>query len=570
MYALRAHYLGDPIALKYRADWVHKQTGERKKDFTVVWLGQKRPLSELPLYRVRFDRRRAELPHVSVIFEGERKAVWAALLWEHNGRERLHPELAPDAEFFGGYGANVVPTVEAMAATLWSDVVHSDTVVFAPDNDAAGHKWCARMIERAQQAAQAAGKALKLYVLEWTQAPEGGDLADLCERTLIPLPGGRYMLDQDAADPWAEIEVWRAAEWLEAHGFAAPAQEHNTEPATPTLPEWLQGALTLEELEQIAEQEPPVWLPVLGVEGIVCEGDVVLVVGGPKVGKTESGLRIVAGWDMPVLYCTEESRRKWAQRAKKLPACYKNGNVRVVSLYTMATGDEWAQRVRDAAAAGYKVIAIDTMRALVYYQNESDNKQAQLAVGPIAGAARECGVTLVLVHHRNKYSSTEQGTSGGNAIDGLADVILRLEPDRSGNKQRLVLHASGRVIESTDHVLEWSSARELAVVGDVATVRQHELEAIVLEACTDTWESLQEIAARCELQHGSAPGDRALRSTLNKLTDRGALECRESPEHSGKGRPPKQWRRAQYVEPAPAPDMLHVNGRQQYTIPDGW
>jgi len=376
------------------------------------------------------------------------------------------------------------------------------------------------------------------------------------------------MLDQDAADPWAEIEVWRAAEWLEAHGFAAPdqepAQEHSTEPATPALPEWLQRALTLEALEQIAEQEPPVWLPVLGVEGIVCEGDVVLVVGGPKVGKTESTLRIVAGWDVPVLYCTEESRRKWARRAQKLPERYKTSNVHVVPLYSMATGDEWAQRVRDAVAAGYKVIVIDTMRALVYYRNESDNKEAQLAVGPIAAAARECGVTLVLVHHRNKHGVTEQGTSGGNAIDGLADVILRLEPDRSGNKQRHTLHASGRVIDATDLVLERSDAWELTVVGDVATVRRHDLEAIVLEACTDTWETAKEIAARCELQHGTAPSDRALRHMLEALTDRGALECRESPEHSGKGRPPKQWRRVQYVEPV-TPDEL-----QRYTIPDGF
>jgi len=570
-YPLRASYPGDIVAVKYRADWVNPETGERKKDFRVKWRAQECRLSELPLYFAGRltgpDMEAPQLPRVSVVLEGERKAFYALLLWLHGGRERLHPELAPHAAFWGGYGANIVPTVEAMAATLWCDNADTDAVVFAPDNDEAGRKWCARMVERAQQAAQATGKALKLYVLEWAQAPEGGDLADLFERALTPTADGLgYVMDPDA-DPWAEVDVWRAAEWLEAHGFATDTQD--TDPDTDTATQdnaldWLLSCDSYSDLEQLRESTPRVWLPVLGLEGVIAKGEVALVVAGPKVGKTTLLAQVVSQWDARVLYCTEEAREMWGERVFELPERYKTDNVHV-GRTTMATGDEWAKRVRDAAAAGYEVIVLDTLRWLVRYNSENDAKETQNAIGPIAEAARVCGVTLVLVHHRNKYGDKDNSTAGSNALDAIADVIIRLETDKTGNERRRILDVTGRVRKASFNcVLDLTDAGEYVVVGDVATVRRHELETIVLEACSDTWETLKEIADRCAMQNGTAPSESVLRAILTKLTDRGLLECRQSPERNSAGRRPKQWRRVQYVEPV-TPDEL-----QRYTIPDGF
>jgi KaiC/GvpD/RAD55 family RecA-like ATPase len=298
---------------------------------------------------------------------------------------------------------------------------------------------------------------------------------------------------------------------------------------------------------------------------VVAKGEVALVVAGPKVGKTTFLTQVVSQWDARVLYCTEESREMWGDRViEELPDHCKTDNVRV-GRTTMAAGDEWAKRVRDAAAAGYEVIVLDTLRALTRYRDECDAKETQNAIGPIAEAARVYGVTVVLVHHRNKYADKDNGTAGSNALDGIADVIIRLEPDRTGNERRRIMYVSGRVRKGAfNRVLDFTDAGEYVVVGDVAAVRRQELESIVLEACTDNWETLKEIADRCAMQNGTAPSESTLRALLVKLTDRGALECRESPERNSAGRRPKQWRRAQYVEPA-TPDEL-----QRYTIPDGF
>jgi len=497
------------------------------------------------------------------------------LLWLHDGRERLYPEFAPHATFWGGYGSNVIPTPDAMAATLWNNFADTDTVVFAPDNDEAGRRWCANMIARAREAAQQAGRTLKLYVLEWRSAPEGGDLADLFDRSLRPTADGLgYVMDPDA-DPWAELDVWRAAEWLEAHGFSAPEQEHKPEPeteqepATPALAEWLRKVKTFAELKQMAREKPREWLPVLGMDGIISVGDIVLVVGSPKSGKTEFVVRTVSEWEFPVLYCTEEAPEKWAQRLEKLPSRYDTENVHVVSV-PMATGEEWVKRLREAAAAGYRGIVIDTVRAQVYYRDENDNKEAQITVGAIAAAARELGLTVLFTQHRNKYGGREQGTAGANALDGIMDVIIRLEHDNRGNANRRVLYANGRVMDPVERVIEWANG-ELSVVGDAGAVVHREIEAMVLEACTEEWETCEQIRERCRVQNAVAPSERRVREALKRLTDMGELECRESPERSGSGRLPKQYRRRQLFEPADAPPEI-PKAVQNYLneLEEGW
>jgi KaiC/GvpD/RAD55 family RecA-like ATPase len=567
---------GERVATKYRVDWVHTETGERRKDFRVEWLGEKRPLSELPLYLAARLPASVEPvstpPRVSVILEGERKALQAALLWLHDGLERHHPEIAQHATFWGGYGSNVIPTPDAMAATLWNNFADTDTVVFAPDNDEAGRRWCANMIARAREVSQQTGRPLKLYVLEWRSAPEGGDLADLFERSLRPTADGFYLAMEPDADPWAELDVWRAAEWLEAHADTQDA-DTGTEAQDNAL-DWLLSCDSYSDLEELRERTPRVWLPVLGLEGVIAKGEVALVVAGPKVGKTTFLTQVVSQWDARVLYCTEESREMWGDRViEELPDNCKTDNVRV-GRTTMAAGDEWAKRVRDAAAAGYEVIVLDTLRALTRYRDECDAKETQNAIGPIAEAARVCGVTVVLVHHRNKYADKDNGTAGSNALDGIADVIIRLEPDRTGNERRRIMYVSGRVRKGAfNRVIDFTDAGEYVVVGDVAAVRRQELESIVLEACTDTWETLKEIADRCAMQNAVAPSERHVREVLKRLTDKGELECRESSERSGSGRPPKQYRRRQLFEPADAPpETPNQTAVQNYLneLGEGW
>src|SRR5205807_3144728 len=70
-----------------------------------------------------------------------------------------------------------------------------------------------------------------------------------------------------------------------------------------------------------AELEPQTFLPVLGQDGYIVQGETHILAASPKVGKTALLFDCVMDWledDRTVLWFSEESDRVWAQRLQRL------------------------------------------------------------------------------------------------------------------------------------------------------------------------------------------------------------------------------------------------------------
>lgn len=254
----------------------------------------------------------------------------------------------------------------------------------------------------------------------------------------------------------------------------------------------------LAELRNAPPRAEPPSLPLLGTEhGYFFVGQRHLVVGHPKIGKSELLLRSALHWqDQRILWFTEEPPSLFEARLARLHAypphvfvCYAAGHPPDELLTIIQTGS-------------WDVIVLDTIRGLLRIADENSNAEVVRALAPFVSGSAQRGYALILVHHAHQAAGSDPiiAPAGGLAFGAIVDVVLYLRRDMS-DENRLYLTGRRRLGVIEPLTLTWR-AGDLVVVGRTPEVGQAEREQRVLDAL--------HAAADCAAGEGGWVGTRAV------------------------------------------------------------
>ena len=234
-------------------------------------------------------------------------------------------------------------------------------------------------------------------------------------------------------------------------------------------------AINLDSVSDLirASTQPDVWL----VEGLIEEGDQVVLSGPPKSGKSllasqlalavSSGGQFL-GWQVPmprkVLYVNLELRPK--RFGKRLIA--QAGSVRIFHRYSnLQTLNELRTLdIQDAGQVavfatlvkelGIELVVWDVL-ARMHSADENDNPSMRAVMHSIRVASADCA--HVVLHHARKPASGQEnvnlgaaGMRGASSIHGEADLVISLHV-RSGQGGRFSLKFSARNVEEPDEMM---------------------------------------------------------------------------------------------------------------------
>jgi hypothetical protein len=335
------------------------------------------PVADLPLYGVE---RLTDADRRVVVVEGEKAA-----------------------DALRGRGIPTVGTVTGAAATPAVTVLEAlrdrDAVLWA-DNDEPGRAHMARIASHLATVAASIGMAT------WTDAPKGGDAADY------------------SGNPWDII--------LAAQPYLIAAR------IAPTMAAFISETDVEDAL----------------IPGLIPTGGLVVFVGEPRSFKTMSalnlGFTVAYGTEwlgkLPettgdVLYIGEEGSR--AALRDRLTAMARalgitlggNDRIRILHRAGIRLGDAASWRIVEdtlKAMRDPKLVIIDTLaRTMTGDENSAQDMNA--ALRPLQQIIADFGVTVVVVHHSNKYGEGRAGKRmrGSSALWGAADNILAFKRDEA-------------------------------------------------------------------------------------------------------------------------------------------
>jgi hypothetical protein len=222
------------------------------------------------------------------------------------------------------------------------------------------------------------------------------------------------------------------------------------------------------EVAAAAEQEPD-WI----IEGIVARGQVTVVAGSPKAGKSTlfsaascaacSGAEQFAGFpirggSIGVLWLYEDPKATVGRRLRALDAparfhtigfreAARQGGLAKVSPEVLA-----GMVIALAASLGLDLVVFDTLRRW-FRIDEKSEEQADLVIGALQGAAEAYGIAVIVIHHARKRGQgirpsarmTIDDVRGTSAIAGAADAVVLLNrPDRASPDAPIQLSGEGR------------------------------------------------------------------------------------------------------------------------------
>jgi hypothetical protein len=353
-------------------------------------------------------------------------------------------------------------------------------------------------------------------------------------------------------DPaWVTDLARRSQEWSEAersrNGDAVQGANHAAKPrfAVPVLCSKLRAA---------PEGVPWLW------HGCLARGAITLFSALWKSGKTTllaNLLKAVEAEDafcgLPVaqakvLYVTEESEQRWAERRDQLGlADWCRFMVR--PFVTKPRWDDWQAFIAHVAGIlahePADLVIFDTLSNLWPVRDENDAAQVQSALMPLHQLTGPHNCALMLVHHVGKSDSSEgKASRGSGALPSFADIILELRRYDKDARQdrRRVITGYGRWDEvPSELVIElMADGQGYVARGDREHVASHEMRDTIRGVLPNeppglTWEQVRE-----KWPEDPAPGKGRLLSELNRWSEAGGAWSRMG--DGKKGSPYTYWR----------------------------
>jgi hypothetical protein len=379
-----------------------------------------------------------------------------------------------------------------------------EEVVVAFDLDGAGRAGA----EKAAKAAEAAGLRVRTLELPQSLALVGGK--DVCD-WLATLGG----------DPTRLREAVEQA-------MEAPTEGQNL--TSNYIPQAVGGEVAnAADLRAQAPRELP-WLPLLGHEGFIWRGSVVLLSAYPKTGKSTLVAWLAwewAGAGLRVHILSEESLDIWRRRLAEMP----DGPWERVSVQpALGLGNEGlCQVVRDTDA---DIVVVDTWKKVAPLRSFRDTAEVNAAFAQLLAAQHEAQarrgspLTLVLTHHDRKSSEGEdegQRVADSHVIFGSVDTILEMVRDEGS---RRLLRGWGRLQEPPTVVIERQQEDgRLVVLGSPQEVALAEVKEKVLAALAEAGDWLKTKAVR-EVLPAPRPSEEQVRRALWELAREGRVERR--------------------------------------------
>ncbi len=160
--------------------------------------------------------------------------------------------------------------------------------------------------------------------------------------------------------------------------------------------------------------------------GGIAEGSIILMSGEPGIGKSTLLTQVAMhlSEQAPVLYVSaEESAEQVGGRVKRLAQKQS-----AVQLASSTSTDDIAATIRSKE---FKLVIVDSMQTIALASVPSapgSISQVTNSTHALIGAAREAGVTLLVVGHITKEGSI----AGPKLLEHLVDVVMIIEGDRFG------------------------------------------------------------------------------------------------------------------------------------------
>jgi hypothetical protein len=362
-------------------------------------------------------------------------------------------------------GVAAVGTVTGASGTPGDDALRplvGRTVYLWPDADEPGRQHMARIAQRLS-ALGAAPEQVRL--IDWPQAPAGGDAADyiaaghdagdieFLKLIAEPVPVAADDGAGAEAETGAEVEPEAGAPAPERPGTAR-GEARNSLPALPDIlagragREFAPCTFSLAPLGALlAEPEEAVqWL----VDGLLPSGGVSLLAAKPKVGKSTlaRNLALCVARGAPFLgrataqgvvvyLALEEKRGEVARHFRKMGATGDSAGEAPLPVYVhVGAAPEEAMAALAAAVAAHRpvLVIIDPLLRLVRLRDANDYAEVTRALEPVVELARQSGAHLLLVHHLAKGERAGgDAILGSTALFGAVDtaLLLRRHPDQS-------------------------------------------------------------------------------------------------------------------------------------------
>ncbi|ADI30173.1 AAA family ATPase [Methylotenera versatilis] len=222
-----------------------------------------------------------------------------------------------------------------------------------------------------------------------------------------------------------------------------------------------------------AANEPDIWI----IEGLIEEGDQVVLCGAPKAGKSLMASQIALavasggnflGWRAPiarkVLYVNLELRckrfgRRLIAQGGDVKQLIKYSNLKTINC--LRTLDIRDPKQCEAFAKEVKELEVDLViwdvLARMHGADENDNPSMRAVMHSIRVASAD--KAHMIIHHMRKAAAGQEnvnlgaaGMRGASSIHGEADLIMSLHV-RSGQGARFSVKFSARNIETPEELL---------------------------------------------------------------------------------------------------------------------
>lgn len=447
-----------------------------------------------------------------VLAEGESDAL--AILSVFGLAEILYHDAPGENPFREVVVASMPGTGYPIERKLADELAGVDTVVLGFDGDDAGRKATARA---AGVLAEAGIACHDLAV------PEGLDVAE-CLAELGP----------DDRLPWLARRIHEAR--------PADPPIHS---ATKELPvaERISGLPFSLAGDVIANAPPePEWV----WEGYIAPGEISLIAGRPKVGKSTlvfgliaailHGRRFVgrATRGRGVLLLTEEGAGTFAEKARRFGI---QDHSRFHVLLRRRTQAGWLEIASEARAYcarhGLDVLVVDTFDKWSGLRGDDENKSGPViaALEPLMMAAGDNLAVVVISHQRKASGEHGEAVRGSNALTGSVDVILEVERVRDVAHARALVGTSRHASTPEELAIELTDDG-YADCGDVEALKGRLETDKILERLSDEAITASAISEATEIPEGT------VRHRLDELRTAGRVE------RTGEGRKgsPYAWK----------------------------